>query len=69
MAMRIYFSGIGGVGIGPLAQVAIDAGYDVVGSDMEESPQTQMLKGRGATVYIGQTGDEIKQAHHEKYID
>lgn len=69
MAMRIYFSGIGGVGIGPLAQVAIDAGYDVVGSDMEESPQTQMLKGRGATVYIGQTGNEIKQAHHEKPID
>jgi UDP-N-acetylmuramate-alanine ligase len=31
--MHIYFSGIGGVGLGPLAEIARDAGYDVSGSD------------------------------------
>lgn len=67
--MRIYFSGIGGVGIGPLAQLALDAGYDVVGSDMAESPQTKLLTERGARVYIGQTGEEIRAAHAEKKID
>lgn len=67
--MRIYFSGIGGVGIGPLAQLALDAGYDVVGSDIAKSAQTEMLADRGAEIFIGQTGDEIRLSHTKKPID
>lgn len=35
--MNIYFCGIGGVGLGPLAEIALDAGYTVQGSDNAES--------------------------------
>ncbi|MBC7746440.1 hypothetical protein H7Y40_00455 [Pedobacter sp.] len=67
--MRIYFSGIGGVGIGPLAEIALDAGYDVVGSDLKESAFTRALVARGATVFIGQDGSQIKNAHEQKPIE
>lgn len=69
MLMRIYFSGIGGVGIGPLAQIAVDAGYEVVGSDLAESPLTAQLTNRGIQVYIGQDGSQMASAHAEKPID
>lgn len=69
MLMRIYFSGIGGVGIGPLAQIARGAGYDVVGSDMAESPLTRQLVSDGVEVFIGQDGSQIRQAHEQKPID
>lgn len=67
--MRIYFSGIGGVGIGPLAQIALDAGYEVLGSDIKESELTKALTDRGARVFIGQNGTEIATAHEDKPID
>ena len=41
--MRIYFSGIGGVGIGPLSRIALEAGYDVCGSDRSSSLITEEL--------------------------
>ena len=63
MLMRIYFSGIGGVGIGPLAQIARDAGYEVIGSDMAESPLTRQLSESGVEVMIGQDGSQIASAH------
>ena len=69
MLMRIYFSGIGGVGIGPLAQIARDAGYDVLGSDMAESPLTRQLQSSGVEVYIGQDGSQIRGAHESAPID
>ena len=67
--MHIYFSGIGGVGIGPLAQIALDAGYEVSGSDLKESPQTEALQSRGANVYIGQDGSQISEVHASHPID
>lgn len=67
--MNIYFSGIGGVGIGPLAEVAADAGYHVQGSDREESPLVHQLKERGVTVHIGQDGSFLRQCHEKQPID
>lgn len=67
--MHIYFSGIGGVGIGPLAEIAHDAGYEVTGSDREASQMTAQLIARGVAVMIGQSGEEIKAAHERKAID
>lgn len=68
-AMRVYFSGLGGVGIGPLAEIARDAGYDVQGSDLSESPLTRQLAERGITVTIGQDGSFLRQSHAEQPID
>lgn len=67
--MHIYFSGIGGVGIGPLAMIALDAGYEVSGSDLGQSEMTELLIDRGAKIYFGQDGSEIEKDHQVKPID
>ncbi len=68
--MHIYFSGIGGAGIGPLAQIAHQAGYTVSGSDKQDSQYIQYLKKHGITnVHIGQTREGIAQVHKEQPID
>lgn len=68
--MHIYFSGIGGVGIGPLAQIAHQAGYRVSGSDKQDSQYIQYLKKHGITdVHIGQTRGGIAEVHERQPID
>lgn len=67
--MHIYFSGIGGVGIGPLAEIAQDAGYQVSGSDLAPGSLTRALAARGITVGIGQDGSHIKEVHQSSPID
>jgi len=67
--MTIYFSGIGGVGIGPLAEIAYDAGYMVAGSDALSSPMTEQLSQRGVSVFIGQDGTDIAAFHEQIPID
>lgn len=67
--MNIYFSGIGGVGIGPLAEIAHDAGYDVAGSDLEESLITSELRSKGINVSIGQDGTFLLAQHHNKPVN
>ncbi len=67
--MHIYFSGIGGVGLGPLAEIALDAGYDVSGSDAETSPMFEQLQSKGAQTHLGQEVAIINQLHATQPID
>ena len=67
--MNVFFSGIGGVGIGPLAEIAADAGFRVQGSDTTESLVTKELQNRGITVEIGQDGSFLQSAHNDSPID
>ena len=67
--MHIYFSGIGGVGLGPLAEIALDAGYQVSGSDEQNSPQTEALAKRGDKVFIPQNAKDLEKLHSSKPID
>jgi UDP-N-acetylmuramate--alanine ligase len=67
--MNIYFSGIGGVGIGPLAEIASDAGYSVQGSDTHDSLITRQLAQRGIAVSIGQDGTFLRECHVRQPID
>lgn len=67
--MNIYFSGIGGVGIGPLAEIAHDAGYNVSGSDLEESLIVRELKKREINVHIGQDGSFLREQNEKQAID
>lgn len=67
--MNIYFSGIGGVGLGPLAEIAYDAGYTVMGSDLTTSLMTDNLHARGIHVHIGQDGSFLRKAHETQPID
>ena len=67
--MRVFFSGIGGVGIGPLAEIAADAGYDVVGSDISSSLVTEELERRSIQVSSDQSGEFLRQQHEASEID
>lgn len=68
--MHIYFSGIGGAGIGPLAQIAHQAGYTVSGSDKQGSQYIEYLRRHGVTeVHIGQGREEIEAVHARQPID
>jgi len=67
--MHIYFSGIGGVAIGPLAEIARAAGYNVSGSDLARSLMTDQLSEQGIDVKIGQDGSQIASAHEAQPID
>ncbi|HMT18457.1 MAG TPA: Mur ligase domain-containing protein [Candidatus Saccharibacteria bacterium] len=67
--MHIFFSGIGGAGIGPLALVAQQAGFTISGSDKQSSSYVHNLEKRGIRVIIGQDGDTLKQVHEKMPID
>lgn len=68
-SMNIYFSGIGGVGIGPLAQIALDAGYTVQGSDVSVSSITEELQARGVIVSTDQSGAFLQSSFDESKVD
>jgi len=67
--MNIYFSGLGGVGIGPLAEIARDAGHTVMGSDLAESLVTEELRNQGVIINIGQDGSFLQACHESSPID
>lgn len=68
--MHIFFSGIGGAGIGPLAQIALQAGYTVSGSDKQDSAYIDYLRKFGITdVHIGQSVEQIAGVHDRSPID
>lgn len=68
--MHIYFSGIGGAGIGPLAQIAHQAGYSVSGSDKQDSQYIDYLRKIGiSNIHIGQTTENIAAVHDRQPID
>jgi len=50
---RIHFVGIGGIGMSGIAEVLVNLGYSVTGSDLHESETTQRLRSLGAQVFIG----------------
>lgn len=50
---HIHFIGIGGSGMSGIAEVLLNLGYQVSGSDLADNPVTQRLKRLGATVYLG----------------
>ena len=67
--MNIYFSGLGGVGIGPLVEIARDAGHTIMGSDLTDSLITKELRAQGVMVNIGQDGSFLQKSHTATPID
>ncbi len=57
---KIHFVGIGGIGMSGIAEVLLNLGYKVSGSDLRGSDITERLTGFGAEIGIGQTADNIK---------
>lgn len=68
--MHIYFCGIGGTGIGPLALIAKQAGYEVSGSDKQDSDYIHYLRDKGiSNIFIGENEDNISTLHKNQPID
>lgn len=68
--MRIYFSGISGTGIGPLAEVAYDAGNEVLGSDIVRGAICGELEDKQIDINYGpQDGEFLRKKNEEKKID
>lgn len=59
---RIHFIGIGGAGMGGIAEVLLNLGYEVSGSDIAENAVTRRLAGLGAKVSIGHRADNVAGA-------
>ncbi len=56
---RFHFVGIGGIGMSGIAQVLLEMGYEVSGSDMRESKNTELLRKKGARVFIGHRAENV----------
>ena len=54
--------GIGGVGMSSIAEVLLNRGYTVTGSDLEASDRTDRLAAHGATIYIGHAAEQVGAA-------
>ncbi len=58
----IHFVGIGGIGMSGIAEVLLNHGYTVQGSDLKSTPITRRLEKLGATVFEGQRAENIENA-------
>ncbi|MFC5078615.1 UDP-N-acetylmuramate--L-alanine ligase [Vibrio thalassae] len=58
----IHFVGIGGAGMSGIAEVLLNEGYQITGSDLAENAVTERLTQKGATVYIGHHASNIENA-------
>ncbi|MXW87155.1 MAG: UDP-N-acetylmuramate--L-alanine ligase, partial [Boseongicola sp. SB0667_bin_21] len=58
----IHFVGIGGIGMSGIAEVLIEAGYVVQGSDLKSSKITDRLASLGATIFEGQCAKNLDGA-------
>jgi UDP-N-acetylmuramate--alanine ligase len=56
---RIHFIGIGGAGMSGIAEVLINQGYEISGSDIKASSVTERLQKKGAKVFIGHAAENI----------
>lgn len=60
---NIHFIGIGGISMSSLAEILMNKGYKISGSDMKQSPLTDKLASLGAEIFIGQCEENIKPGY------
>jgi len=58
----IHFVGIGGIGMSGIAEVLINLGYKVQGSDASENANVKRLADKGAKVFVGHTASNLGEA-------
>jgi UDP-N-acetylmuramate--alanine ligase len=58
----IHFVGIGGIGMSGIAEVLLNLGYRVQGSDVSANANVQRLRERGAKVFVGHSGSNVADA-------
>ncbi len=55
----VYFVGIGGISMSGLAEILLDAGFQVSGSDWKSSPLTEALENKGIHISYGESADHV----------
>jgi len=59
---RIHFVGIGGIGMSGIAEILLNLGYKISGSDLKSSTVTQRLAGLGAITFEGHAAEHVSGA-------
>jgi hypothetical protein len=57
--VSIHFVGIGGIGMSGIAEVLLNLGYQVSGSDQRESDATRRLQGLGGRIFVGHRAEQV----------
>ena len=60
---QIHFVGIGGIGMSGIAEILLNLGYRVTGSDQKRSDAVERLAELGAKVFIGHQATNVEGAH------
>lgn len=60
--VNIHFVGIGGIGMSGIAEVLLNLGYKVSGSDQRESDTTRRLQSLGGTIFVGHRAEQMHNA-------
>jgi UDP-N-acetylmuramate--alanine ligase len=58
----IHFVGVGGVGMSGIAEVLLDSGFEVTGSDLRENDYTRRLTDKGAKIFVGHGEEQVAEA-------
>ncbi|MBN1299745.1 MAG: UDP-N-acetylmuramate--L-alanine ligase [Melioribacteraceae bacterium] len=59
---NIHFVGIGGIGMSGIAEILLNQGFEITGSDLMESEVTEHLKKLGIRIYKGHSAENLKDA-------
>ena len=57
--IRVHFMGIGGISMSGLAEILLEQGFTISGSDMKSSELTKQLEAKGVKVFYSQTASNI----------
>lgn len=69
LVRNIHFVGIGGAGMSGIAEVMLNLGYRVTGSDLRESGIIERLRAQGARIFIGHDGSNVGEAEAIVFSD
>ena len=58
----IHFVGVGGVGMSGIAEVLLDSGFEVTGSDLRDNDYTRRLAEKGAKIHVGHEAEQVAEA-------
>ena len=59
---KLHFVGIGGIGMSGIAELLINQGFDITGSDINDSKVIQNLKNKGAEIFLGHNAKNLTDA-------
>jgi UDP-N-acetylmuramate--alanine ligase len=59
---QLHFTGIGGIGMSGIAEILLNLGYQITGSDLKLSPITERLASQGARIFEGHSAENIAGA-------